>query len=124
MIFGTRYGFRFHCLFIFLKSIRKRTIFDLVLGSANDGAPHYELFDTPSNHSRTRHSTSFLTYLCVPLVLYMVASRLALHPLLTYILQDVFSRFQVLHQTTLWISVKKSAIHYVVSLLNVDTYFP
>ena len=59
-----------------------------------------------------------------PLVLDMVASRLALHPLLTRILIDLFSRCQVFNLTTLQTLVLISEIHYVMSLLNVDSEFP
>ena len=59
MIFGIGYGFRFTCLFKFLKSLRKRTRFDLGLGYAKDGAPHSESFATSRTPNRTRRSTSF-----------------------------------------------------------------
>ena len=61
--------------------------------------------------------------LCASLVLDMVASRLASHPILTQIILDLFSRLQVFHQKTLRIYVIILAIHYVVSLLNVDIEF-
>ena len=66
----------------------------------------------------------FLTFPRVTSVTDMVASRLVLHPLLTQSLLDMFFRCQVFHQKTLQISIIILAIHYVVSLLNVDTYFP
>ena len=66
-----------------------------------------------------------LTFLCVPLVLDMVASRLDFHSPLTRNLLGVFSRFQVFHRTTLQLFfVIILEIHYVVSFLNVDTGFP
>ena len=43
----------------------------------------------------------FLTFICVPLVLDMVASILDLHTLFTRSLLDLFSRCQVFHRTTL-----------------------
>ena len=64
------------------------------------------------------------TFPRVPLVLDMVASRLDPHPILTQSILDLFSGCIVFHQTTLRISVIILEIHYVVSLLNVDTYFP
>ena len=59
----------------------------------------------------------------VPLVLGMVASILASHPLLTRSILDIFpgaNCFIENHQTYVIIL----AIHYIVSLLNVDTNFP
>ena len=58
--FGIGYSFCFNCFFKFLKSIRKRTQFDLGLGCVKDGAPRYESFSTPRNHIGTKRSTSFL----------------------------------------------------------------
>ena len=52
--------FLLNCLFKFLKSIRKRTPFDVGLGCEKDGAPHSESFATSRTHSRTKRSTSFL----------------------------------------------------------------
>ena len=60
LIFGIGYGFCFNCLFRFLKSLRKRTQFDLGLGLAKDGAPHYESYVTSRNPNRNKGSTSFL----------------------------------------------------------------
>ena len=60
MIFGIGYGFRFNCLFGFLKSLRKRTQFYLGLGFAKHAAPHSEPFSTLRNPNRTKHSTSLL----------------------------------------------------------------
>ena len=67
---------------------------------------------------------TFKIFPCVPLVLGMVASRLALYPILTRSLMDMFYRCQVFHKTTPKMYVIILAINYVVSFLNVDTYFP
>ena len=42
LILGIGCGLRFNFLFRLLKSLRKRTQFDLGLGCAKDGAPYYE----------------------------------------------------------------------------------
>ena len=42
MILGIGYGFFLNFLFKFIISLRKRTVFDLGLGCAKDGAPHSE----------------------------------------------------------------------------------
>ena len=65
MVLGIGYCLRFNFLFRFLKSIIKRTRFDLVLACAKDGAPHSELLGSSRNHSSTKRSTSFLkNYSC------------------------------------------------------------
>ena len=66
----------------------------------------------------------FLSFSHLPLVQGMVRKILVSRPLLIQSIMDLFSRFQVFHQTTLWISVIILAIYYVVSLLNFDTKFP
>ena len=66
----------------------------------------------------------FVKNLHVPSVLDIVAILLDPHPILTRSLLDMFSAYQVFHQTTLQIFVIILAIHYVVSLLNFDTGFP
>ena len=60
LTFGIGYGFRFNCLFIFLKSFLKLTRFYSVLGCAKDGDPHSESFDTSRTPNKTKRSTSFL----------------------------------------------------------------
>ena len=60
LILGIVYGLRFNFLFIFLKSLRKRTRFVLALGYGKDGAAHSESFDISSTTSRTKFPTSFL----------------------------------------------------------------
>ena len=59
-IFGIGYGFRFNCLFIFLRSLRKRTWFDLGLRWEQNWTPHYESFSTLRTHNMTKYSTFFL----------------------------------------------------------------
>ena len=45
---------------MFLKSLSKLTQFNLGLGCAKDGAPHYESVYTSMNPNETNNSTSFL----------------------------------------------------------------
>ena len=52
-------GFRYNCLFRFLKSVRKRTRFDIGLAWVKDGAPHSESFTTSKNTNKIERSTSF-----------------------------------------------------------------
>ena len=59
-IFGVGYAFCLNCLFIFLKSIRKRTWLDLFLGCMKYWDPHSESFATSRDPSRNKFSTSFL----------------------------------------------------------------
>ena len=66
----------------------------------------------------------FSTFLRIHPVLDMVAIRLALHPILTQILLDQFSRCQVFHRKNRQISIIIVTIHYVLSFFNVDTDFP
>ena len=58
MIFGIGYSFHFNCLFIFLNSLRKRTIYDLGLVCAKDGATHSESFSTSITPNSNKSSTS------------------------------------------------------------------
>ena len=60
MILGIGYDLRFNCLFIFLKSLRKRTQFELGLGCAMYEAPHSESLALSRTTSRTKRSTYFL----------------------------------------------------------------
>ena len=53
-ILGIGYSLRFNCLFRFLQSLRKRTIFDLYLGCTKHAAPHSESFDISSTPIRTK----------------------------------------------------------------------
>ena len=124
MIVGTWYGFHFNFLFKFLKSLRKRTWFDLGLGCAKYVDTHSDSFDTTMTPSKNKRSTYFWTFPCVPLLLGMFMSILTSNPILTQSLMDMISKCQVFHRTTLRISVKISSINHVVSLLNVDTEFP
>ena len=59
LILGIGYVLRFNCLFIFIRSLRKRTQFDLSFGCAKNGAPHYELLACSRNHIRAKRSTYF-----------------------------------------------------------------
>ena len=60
LVSGIGYGFRLNCLFRFLRSLRKRTRFDLGLGWEKDGATHSESFATLRNPSINIRSTYFL----------------------------------------------------------------
>ena len=104
LIFGIGYGFRFNCLFTFLKSLRKRTQFDFGLDCAKDWAPHSESFDTSRTPSRTNRSTSFLKIsLCTFGSAYVCESIYFAYYLIRSLLY-LFYRYQVFHQTTLQIS--------------------
>ena len=59
-LLGIVYGLHFNCLFIFLRSLRKLTRFDLGLDCAKDGAPHSEYLDFSIILSRNKRSTSAL----------------------------------------------------------------
>ena len=59
LILGIGCGLHFNCLFIFIKSLRKRTWFDLGLGCAKGGAPHSESLAHVSTPNRTKISTYF-----------------------------------------------------------------
>ena len=61
LILGIGYDLRFDCLFRFIKSLRKHTRFDLVLGCAKDGDLHSESFALSSTTIRTKCSF-FKTY--------------------------------------------------------------
>ena len=45
LILGVGYGLHCNCFLRFIKSLRRRTQFDLGLGCAKDGDPHSEFFD-------------------------------------------------------------------------------
>ena len=92
------YGLRYNCLFIFLRSLRKLTQFYLGLGCANHGAPHYYYFALSRNPKITKNSTDFKIFLCVTLVRDMSSKISASNTLLTWIVMDLFSRFQVFYQ--------------------------
>ena len=59
MILGIGYDLRFNFLFRFIKSLRKHTRFDLGLGCAQDGVPHYEMFALSRTTIRNKRSTYF-----------------------------------------------------------------
>ena len=50
------YNFRFNYLFILIKSLNKHTQFDLGLGCANYGDPHYESVATSRTPSMNKRS--------------------------------------------------------------------
>ena len=124
MIFGIGYGFRFNCLFRFLKSLRKYTRFDLGLGWAKDGDTHYESFANLRTPSITKRSTSFLNiYSCTfgtGYGLNQIGFTSSFNP------KSTGSFFQVtsVPSKILRIYVIFLEVNYAVSLLNVDTYFP
>ena len=124
LIFGIGYGFCFNYLFRFLDSLRKLTWFDLGLGCENDGLPILNNLLPQLLIIGLNFQPPFFTFTHVTSLLGIFASIFSLHYLLTQSLLDLVYRFQVFHSTTLRISVIMLSIHYVVSLLNVDTEFP
>ena len=77
LILGIGYGLRFNCLFMFLRTLIKRTWVDLGLGCAKHGAPYSDFFALSRNPSRNKCSTSLKIYIHVTLFLDMVSSILA-----------------------------------------------
>ena len=122
LIFGIGYSFCFNCLFRFLSSLRKRTRFDLGLVWAKDRDPHSESFSTLRTPSRTRRSTYFLKISSCTFGTRYGREKIGFA--YSFNSKSTGSVFQeVFHWTTIQNFVKIAAIHYVVSMLNVDTGF-
>ena len=117
LILGIGYSLHFNCLFIFLKSRIKRTLFVLGLGFENDDNDHFGSFSPSRTPSRTKFPTYFLYIFFVYRrywIWYWTYRLRILFEILS--LLYLFSRCQVFHQTTLLFFVIISAIHYVVIL--------
>ena len=111
LVLGIGYYQRFNWLFRFLKSLRKLTWFDLYLGCAKDGVPHYKSFALSSTTIRTKRSNCFLSFLDGTFGIGYGLRHIGLHPFLIRSLLNLFPWWQVLHQTTLRIFIIILAIH-------------
>ena len=124
LILGIGYGLRFDCLLVFLKSLRKRTQFDLGLGCTKDWDPHYGSLVYSRTPSRTKLSTPFLNiYLCNFSTGYGI-KNIGFEFSLIWSILYLFSRCQVFHWTTIQNFGIIPEIHYVVLLSDVGIGFP
>ena len=124
LIFGRGYAFWFNFLFRFLKLFIKHTWFYLGLGCAKDGSPHSGSSSSSTNHSRSKHSTSFLkNSLCTFSTGY---GREHIGFTFYFNLKSTWSVFQVpsVPSNNSSIFVINLAICYIVFLSDVDIDFP
>ena len=116
LILDIGYDLRFNYLFIFLKSLRKRTQSVLSLGCEKYGAPHYESFSLSRNPSWTKILTTFLEFLHLPLIMDMVSNILASNPILIY----VFRVTSVSSNNSLkFCNNFRNLLHYFLSNANI-----